>query len=129
VAAIDSQSVKIRCLTNESVGYDGGKKIKGRKRHILVDTLGIVLMVVVTAANVSDRAGAKLLFQCLKFHRRWLQRLFLIYTDGTYRGEAFVCWVFDTYRFILEAVLRSDQQKGFQVLPKRWVVERIFGWL
>ena len=128
VAIIDSQSVKIGTLTNDSVGYDGGKKIKGRKRHLLVDTMGLVLMVVVTAANSSDQAGAKVLFQRLKSHRRWISRLFLIYTDGTYCGEAFVRWTFDTYHFILEAVLRTDSKKGFRVIPKRWLVERTFGW-
>ncbi|MEN9871158.1 MAG: hypothetical protein RLZZ171_2146 [Cyanobacteriota bacterium] len=88
-------------------------------------------MVVVTAANLSDQAGAKTLFARLKLksHKRWLKRLFLIYTDGTYRGEAFVKWTFDIYDWILEAVLRSDNQKGFRVVPKRWIVERTFGWL
>lgn len=128
VAIIDSQSVEIGILTNNSVGYDGGKKVKGRKRHLLVDTMGLVLMVVVTAGNVSDQAGAKALFKKLKSCKRSLSRLFLIYTDGTYRGEAFVQWVFDQYDWILEAVLRTDQQKGFRVLPKRWLVERTFGW-
>ena len=129
VAIIDSQSVRIGVLSNNSVGYDGGKNTKGRKRHILVDTVGLMLMVVVTAANISDQAGAKTLFARLKSHRRWLKRLFLIYTDGTYRGEAFVKWTFDTYDWILEAVLRRDRDKGFCVLPKRWVVERTFGWM
>jgi putative transposase len=129
VAIIDSQSVKIGCLTNHAVGFDGGKQIKGRKRHLLVDTLGLVLMVVVTAANVSEQAGAKALFAKLKFQQRWFKRLFVIYTDGTYRGEAFVRWVFDTYRWILEAGVRKDQRRGFVVVPKRWIVERTFGWL
>lgn len=134
VAIIDSQSVKIGVLSNNSVGYDGGKNIKGRKRHLLVDTMGLMLMVVVTAANVSDQSGAKTLFARLKTHKRWLERLFLIDTDGTRcgsslsRGEAFVKWAFDTYDWILEAVLRTDNQKGFRVVPKRWLVERTFGW-
>lgn len=147
VAIIDSQSVSIGVNTNNSVGYDGGKNTKGaectarqalefnsrepggRKRHLLVDTMGLVLMVVVTAANISDQAGAKTLFARLKSHQRWLERLFLIYTDGSYRGEAFVKWTFDTYDWILEAVLRRDRDRGFRVIPKRWVVERTFGWL
>jgi len=129
VAIIDSQSVKIGVLSNKSVGYDGGKNVKGRKRHILVDTMGLVLMVVVTAANLSDQAGAKTLFIRLKSQKRWFKRLFLIYTDGTYRGEAFVQWTFDVYDWILEAVLRTDRHKGFHILPKRWVVERTLGWL
>ena len=144
VGIIDSQSVEIGVLTNISVGYDGGKKVKGRKRHLLVDTMGLVLMVVVTAGNISDAKplassppgrtapkglpGAKVIFQKLKSWRRSLSRLFLIYTDGTYRGEAFVKWVFNTYDLILEAVLRTDQRKGFRVVHKRWLVERTFGW-
>jgi len=90
--------------------------------------MGLVLMVVVTAANVCDQAGAKVLFQRLKSHKRWLSRLFLIYTDGTYCGEAFVRWAFDTYHWILEAVLRCDRKQGFHVRPKRWLVERTLGW-
>lgn len=129
VAIIDSQSVKIGTLTNQAVGFDGGKQVKGRKRHLLVDTLGLVLMVVVTAANVSDQAGAKALFVRLKQQRRWFKRLFLIYGDGTYGGKTFVSWVFDTYRLLLQVVLRKDPHKGFRVLPKRWLVERTFAWL
>jgi len=128
VAIVDSQSIKIGCLTDDAVGFDGAKHIKGRKRHLLVDTLGLVLMVVVTAAHVSDQAGAKALFIKLKGQQRWFKRLFLIYTDGTYRGEAFVHWVFDTYGWILEAVVRKDQCWGFVVIPKRWIVERTFAW-
>lgn len=78
MAVLDSQSVKISCLTNNSVGYNGDKKIKGRKRHVLVDTLGLVLRVVVTAANVSAPAGAKLLLKQLKGHRRWLQQRWVV---------------------------------------------------
>ena len=129
VAIIDTQSVKIGTLTDHAVGFDGGKQIKGRKRHLLVDTFGLVIMVVVTAANVSDPAGAQTLFARLKRKRLWLKRLWLIYTDGTYRGKTFVQSVFDTYGWLLEAVMRSDSQRGFRVLPKRWIVERTFGWL
>ena len=70
VAIVDSQSVEVGILTNNSVGYDGGKKVKGRKRHLLVDTMGLVLIVVVTAGNISDQAGAKVLFQKLKSCKR-----------------------------------------------------------
>lgn len=129
IAIIDSQSVKLGTLTHHAVGFDGGKQVKGRKRHLLVDTLGLVLMVVVTAANVSDQTGAKALFAKLKRQRRWFKRLFLIYGDGTYGGKTFVPWVFDTYRWIVEVVLRNDQHQGFQVLPRRWLVERTFAWL
>lgn len=90
VAIVDSQSVQVGCLSKCAVGFDGGKHTKGRKRHLLVDTLGLVIAVVVTAANISDPAGAKQLFAKVHQQRRWFRRLFLIYTDGTYRGEAFV---------------------------------------
>ena len=129
VAIMDSQSVKSGTLTHHAVGFDGGKQIKGRKRHLLVDTLGLIVMVVVTAANVSDPAGAQTLLSRLQGQRRYFKRLWLIYTDGTYRGKAFVKKVFDTYRWLLKAVMRSDRQRGFRVLPKRWIVERTFGWL
>ncbi len=120
VAIVDSHSVQIGCLSKCAVGFDGGKHTKGRKRHLLVDMLGLVIAVVVTAANISDQAGAKQLFAKVHQQRRWFRRLFLIYTDGAYRGEALIRWVFDTYRWILEAVLRSEQRRGFQLLPKRW---------
>ena len=86
-------------------------------------------LVVVTAAQISDQAGARQLFQKLQPQRRWLQRLALIWADGAYQGHDFLKWVFDTYRWILEVVLRQDQQPGFWVVQKRWVVEHTFGWL
>lgn len=79
--------------------------------------MGLVLIVIVTA-NISDRADTKILFPRLKFYQRWLSRLFPIYTDGTYRGEAFVRWTFNTYHWILEAILRTERQKGFSVVPE-----------
>lgn len=104
------------------------KKVKGRKRHLLVDTMGLVLMVVVTEENISNaeakppsplgrtapkgQSGVKVIFQKLKSYRRSLLRLFLIYTNGIYRGEAFIQWAFDTYDLILEAVLRTERHKG-----------------
>lgn len=127
-AIIDSQSVEIGVLTDQDCGFDGGKFVKGRKRHILVDTLGLLIAVVVTAANVSDQAGAKQLFAKVKPQRQWLNRLLLIWADSNYRGEAFMQWVFERYRWIIEVVLRSDTQSGFVVIPKRWIVERTFGW-
>lgn len=106
-------------------GYDSGKHVKGRKRHLLVDTLGLLLAVVVTAASVQDRDGAKLLFQRLGGA---CKKLRLIWVDGGYRGQL-LDWVVEHCRFRLQLILRSDDQKGFLVLPRRWVVERTFAWL
>lgn len=102
--------------------------MKGRKRHLLVDTLGLILMVVVTAASVQDRAGAKPVLEPL---RHAFTRLRLIWADGAYAG-ALVDWVRTLRRqrpIRLEITKRSDGLKGFVVIPKRWIVERTFGWL
>jgi putative transposase len=123
-AVIDSQSVK-KTETPGVRGYDAGKKVNGRKRHLLVDTLGLVLMVVVHAANIQDRDGARLL---LEKARGRFPRLRLIWADGGYTGKL-VDWVKTLCLWVLEIVKRSDDVKGFQVLPHRWVVERTFGWL
>jgi len=121
---LDSQSVKSSSVPGVR-GYDCGKQVKGRKRHLLVDTLGLVLAVVVTAASISDPKGARLLFarlggSCKKVRRIWV--------DGTYRGKL-LSWVSDHCWFLLEPVLRSDEMKGFVLLKRRWVVERTFAWL
>jgi putative transposase len=121
---VDSQSVKTTAIAGIR-GYDGGKRIKGRKRHLLVDTLGLLLAVVVTAASVQDRDGAKLLFQHLNGA---CKKLRLIWVDGSYRGQL-LDWVVEHCRFRLKVVLRSDARKGFVLLARRWVVERTFSWL
>lgn len=121
---LDSQSVKTSAGPGIR-GYDSGKHVKGRKRHLLVDTLGLVLAVVITAASVSDPAGARLLFKRLRGATKKLRR---IWVDGTYRGKLLE-WVSEHCWFLLEPVLRSDDMKGFVVLPRRWVVERTFAWL
>lgn len=121
---LDSQSVKTTEIEGVR-GYDAAKQIKGRKRHLLVDTLGLLLLVVVTAASVQERDGARLVFNRL---RGGCKKLRLIWVDGGYRGQL-VSWVAEHLRFRLRVVLRSDGQKGFKVLPRRWVVERTFGWL
>jgi len=123
-ALIDSQSVKTAKEAQE-VGFDGGKKVKGHKRHSLSDTVGNMLNVVVTAANVSDIAGGKLLINKILEDFPTLEK---IWADGTYRG-GFMDWVQDTIEAVLEIVKRDEGQKGFKVLPKRWVVERTFAWL
>ena len=119
--ALDSQSVKTTQLRGVR-GYDAGKKVNGRKCHILVDTLGLLLAVVVTSAAVSDPAGARLLLQRLGGACKKLLRILV---DGTYCGHL-VEWVMLHYRFVFQPVLRCDGQKGFVVLPRRWVVERTF---
>jgi transposase len=106
-------------------GYDAGKQIKGRKRHIVVDTLGLILAVVVHSAGIQDRDGAKLLLGRLLGR---FPRLKLIWADGAYGGEL-VEWVRMFFGWVLEIVKRPKEQKGFVVLPRRWIVERTLGWL
>ena len=109
----------------DPAGYDAGKKIKGRKRHILVDTLGLLLSVVVHPDDVQDRDGA---FHLLRRTRRMFPFIERISADGGYAGQkmAFVIWRTGTWK--LEIVKRSDAA-GFEVLPKRWIVERTFAWI
>ena len=99
--------------------------MNGRKRHILVDTLGLLLTVVVHAANIQDRDGAKLVLE--KTRGKFL-RLTLVWADGGYAGKL-IEWVQETCGWLLEIVKRSDAAQGFVVLPRRWIVERTFGWL
>ncbi len=123
-AIIDSQSVKTDEQA-ESKGYDAGKKIKGRKRHILVDTLGLLLKAKVLTADIQDRDAARMLFMEIK---EQMPRLLLIWADGGYRGKR-ILWVAAQCLWILEIVKRNDQVKKFVPLPKRWIVERTFSWL
>ena len=109
------------------MGYDAAKQIKGRQRHLLVDTLGLVLGVCVTPASTTERDGARLLLQGVL---EWLASLRLLWVDGGYCGEVFAQWVKGLRRkLVVEVVRRCDDVKGFRVLPRRWVVERTFGWL
>ncbi len=125
-AILDSQSVKSDGHGG-TVGYDAGKKIKGRKRHLLVDTLGLVLGVAVTSAKVPEREGAQVLLTRVLCWFTWLR---LIWVDGGYSGSDFAQWVRELRpKLEVEVVKRSDDVKGFKVLPRRWVVERTFGWL
>ncbi len=121
---LDSQSVKTSFVPGER-GYDAGKKTMGRKRHILVDTMGLLLTAVVTAASVPDPVGARLLFRRMDGACKDLRK---IWVDGTYRGKL-IEWVAQRFHFHLSPVLRPAGQKGFSVLARRWVVERTFAWL
>lgn len=99
--------------------------MKGRKRHLLVDTLGLIMVVVVHPADLQDRDGARLVISRIQSQYPRLRR---VWADGGYAGEL-VKWVARTFRWVLEIVKRSDDLAGFRVLPHRWVVERTFGWL
>lgn len=125
-AILDSQSVKSDGHGG-AVGYDAAKQIKGRKRHLLVDTLGLVLGVLVTPASTPERDGAKALLAPLLGWFTWLR---LMWVDGGYSGTPFAQWIQGLRpKLKVEVVKRSDEVQGFVVLPRRWVVERTFGWL
>jgi putative transposase len=123
---IDSQTVKAT-RTGGQRGDDAGQKINGVKRHILVDTLGLLLAAVVHPANIQDRDGAKLAFAKARLLGSW-PRMERVWADGGYSGKL-IKWVSSFCQWILEIVKRNDDVKGFKLLPKRRVVERTFSWL
>ena len=125
-AVTGSQSVKgADTVGKASRGYDAGKKIEGRKRHIATDTLGLILVIVVTAASVQDRDAARHLLWRLAAGFRHVS---LIWADGGYAGKL-VTWAAGTLHRTLQIVNRPDNLHTFKVLPRRRVVERTFGWI
>lgn len=122
-AVIDSQSVKAPFA--EKRGFDAAKKIVGRKRHIAVDTDGRLLMVNLTPADISDSAGAQAILDGVRKRWPWVKHLF---ADGAYDRLKLMDKA-SYLDFVVEVVRRSDNQQGFKVLPRRWVVERSFGWM
>ncbi len=124
-AIVDSQSVRT-AEGGELRGYDAGKKITGRKRHIAVDTLGLLLAVVVHPADWQDHDGACFVLMRMKEH---FKRLKVVFADSAYKRNDLPEWTKQTFGWILQAVLRPVGVKGFVVLPKRWIVERTFAWL
>ncbi|MEU5439109.1 IS5 family transposase [Streptomyces sp. NPDC020719] len=125
-AVIDSQSVKgAASVPAASRGYDSGKKINGRRRHVITDSLGLLLMVLVTAGNITDRQAARGMLPLL---RKRFPKITLVWADGGYAGRV-VTWAKEKLQLTLQIVKRSDDMKGFVVLQRRWVVERTLGWL
>ena len=120
---LDSQAVKAPAAKER--GFDGGKKITGRKRHVAVDTDGRLLMINLTTADISDAAGAQMILDAIRKRWPWLKHLF---ADGAYdRGQLMDKAAF--LDFVIEIVRKMEDQQGFEVLPRRWVVERTFGWM
>jgi putative transposase len=126
-AAIDSQSVETAAGGGEAVGTDGGKRVKGRKRHVVTDTLGLLLAVVVTAANVSDGRAAPAVLNRVALPDRC--RLEVVFADGRYHDAVCEAWFAVHPRCRLEVVGRPPGERGFVPLKVRWVVERTFAWL
>jgi transposase len=129
-AVFDAQTVKAaETVARASRGFDPGKKINGRKRHIAVDTQGLLLAVVVTAANINDRTGARLLLiKLLDF----CTRLCLIWADDGYRGTPLIQWMRAVAAVSFQVITTkaaTSKQHRFRIVPRRWVVERTFGWL
>jgi putative transposase len=126
VGIIDSQTTKASNMCQDDVGYDGGKKIKGRKRHIVVDTMGLLLSVIIHPANIHDSQGVTDVLWRLK--AKYFYSIQKIIADGGYRGDSLASWIKQTFGWMIEIVLRSESPE-FEVLPKRWIVERTFAWI
>ena len=131
-AIIDSQSVKTTTIGGEEIGYDAGKKTKGRKRFILTDSQGFLLAVLVCAASISEKAGAQKLIERIKSRAGLMElcrKIKLVWADGGYQGDDLLNWVRDLVGWVWSVVLRPQNSVGFVLLPRRWVVERTFSWL
>jgi transposase len=127
-AVVDAQTIK-SSEGGECRGFDMGKKTTGRKRHLVVDTMGLILAVIVTSASVQDRPGGRRILRRLA---EAFTTISLVWADGGYANSidsTLLSWAKDTLGILLEIVKRTDDVKGFKVLPRRWVVERTFGWL
>ena len=128
IGIIDSSSVRMNATSGHSKGFDGNKKIKGLKRHPIVDSLGLVINVVTHAANIHDSVGAKQVFEKViesKYDEPNLQHIF---ADSGYRGNL-KKWVQKKLNMSLTIVKRTDKTKDWKIQPKRWIVERTFAWL
>lgn len=125
---LDAQSIK-SSEGGEQIGFDMGKRTTGRKRHLVVDTMGLLLVVIVTSASVQDRPGGKAALTRL---REVFTMIGLVWADGGYANsidDGLLSWARTKLGLLVQIVKRTDDVKGFQVLPRRWVVERTFGWL
>lgn len=124
VGIIDAQSVKGTLVSSEDRGFDAGKKVNGIKRHIIVDTLGLILAIVIQSASVQDRQGATSVIRNMKLD--WM-KVTKIFADGGYTG-ALIDKIRALFNIDIEVIKRNEKHK-FKLLPKRWIVERTFAWI